>query len=678
MQYNSYYTFSYSTSTSVMTYNQNMYTTFYTTNSNSSSTYHRDKIRSVELDDRSEVYAGEIPNCNIELMRHQRAMLKRCHDIEANSMPASQTQDGKTKIQPVSSMGVIADKVGSGKSYVILSMFLTGKEPVGGKSDMDTTITRYGYLSLNEHHEHMDVPTNLLVVPHVIKGQWVKYIDTFGSDLTTKVIDRVKLMDQWLDAEPVTWPDVVLVSSSMFPKLAQKMCQRKFESVRFRRLVIDEADSCKITSMDKINTQFTWLVTASWMNIMFPMNARWGRSHSHPGITSNSFLRRELMYLFSRVPVDITRHMFAKNNDSYVEACLALPAPYRLTYMCKTPKEISILHGNAAPDIIDALHAGDIQKALSMFNQDSVGTEDNIVGLILEKYTKERNNLEVQIDAHEKMEFASEQAKEDKLVKLHKKKQEIVEKIANITSRITDNVACNICFMDDIPQKSITKCCNNIFCMECIANWMSKSASTSSNVCKCPMCREPMNQESLYVMSDDAEAACPAAASGPTMSKNEQVMDIIQGALNKTEWRVSDREDADGASGGAYAPPTDAQLDALEVDQPRKIIVFSNYGGSLDNIEHLLKTSRVKHHMIKGSGSHIEKMLHDFETSQENTVLLMNSDYCGSGLNLQMTTDVILTHKFQCDLENQVIGRAQRPGRTSQLRIHYVIHKNEK
>ena len=56
---------------------------------------------------------------------------------------------------------------------------------------------------------------------------------------------------------------------------------------------------------------------------------------------------------------------------------------------------------------------------------------------------------------------------------------------------------------------------------------------------------------------------------------------------------------------------------------------------------------------------------------------MLNTNHYGTGLNLENTTDLIFYHKMSCDMEKQVIGRAQRVGRTSDLNIHYLFQDNE-
>ena len=41
--------------------------------------------------------------------------------------------------------------------------------------------------------------------------------------------------------------------------------------------------------------------------------------------------------------------------------------------------------------------------------------------------------------------------------------------------------------------------------------------------------------------------------------------------------------------------------------------------------------------------------------------LLLNSRFCGNGINLENTTDVFIYHKMNDNMTNQIIGRAQRP-----------------
>ena len=57
---------------------------------------------------------------------------------------------------------------------------------------------------------------------------------------------------------------------------------------------------------------------------------------------------------------------------------------------------------------------------------------------------------------------------------------------------------------------------------------------------------------------------------------------------------------------------------------------------------------------------------------------MLNAINYGSGLNLQMATDIIIYHELELELETQVIGRAQRLGRKDPLNVYYLLNDNEK
>ena len=62
---------------------------------------------------------------------------------------------------------------------------------------------------------------------------------------------------------------------------------------------------------------------------------------------------------------------------------------------------------------------------------------------------------------------------------------------------------------------------------------------------------------------------------------------------------------------------------------------------------------------------------------REAPVLLLNASHYGAGLNLEAASHVVLMHRMDADLETQVVGRAQRLGRTAPLRVVRLVHPGE-
>ena len=103
---------------------------------------------------------------------------------------------------------------------------------------------------------------------------------------------------------------------------------------------------------------------------------------------------------------------------------------------------------------------------------------------------------------------------------------------------------------------------------------------------------------------------------------------------------------------------------------PRRILVFS------DNDEVMGRVSRevmhlegVPHAFLKSNAAVINARTREFRETAGLYALLTNVKYYGSGLDLSAATDIILMHKVQGGMAEQVVGRAQRPPRTEALRI---------
>ena len=100
------------------------------------------------------------------------------------------------------------------------------------------------------------------------------------------------------------------------------------------------------------------------------------------------------------------------------------------------------------------------------------------------------------------------------------------------------------------------------------------------------------------------------------------------------------------------------------------------YDNSFNEISNELKNKDIVFSKLFGSSGRISNIIQKY-TNNEIKVLLLNAKHFGSGLNLQMTSDIIIYHRMTNDLEKQVIGRGQRMGRTSPLNIHYLCYDNE-
>ena len=77
----------------------------------------------------------------------------------------------------------------------------------------------------------------------------------------------------------------------------------------------------------------------------------------------------------------------------------------------------------------------------------------------------------------------------------------------------------------------------------------------------------------------------------------------------------------------------------------------------------------------------INKIVKNYKLSNSEPesikILLLNAEYCASGINLENTSDIVIYHSMTPAKTKQIIGRGQRPGRTSQLNVWKLCYENE-
>jgi SNF2 family DNA or RNA helicase len=114
-----------------------------------------------------------------------------------------------------------------------------------------------------------------------------------------------------------------------------------------------------------------------------------------------------------------------------------------------------------------------------------------------------------------------------------------------------------------------------------------------------------------------------------------------------------------------------------DITPEQKIIIFSDYPSVFKDIEAYFEVKNIKFVTLdKGTITEIDKSVERYKNGDAQ-ILIADSTMYGCGMNFENTTDIILIHKINSEMEKQVIGRAQRPGRKSVLQIHRLLHLNE-
>jgi hypothetical protein len=109
-----------------------------------------------------------------------------------------------------------------------------------------------------------------------------------------------------------------------------------------------------------------------------------------------------------------------------------------------------------------------------------------------------------------------------------------------------------------------------------------------------------------------------------------------------------------------------------------KWLFFSDDFAIFDKIENMLTDIGIKFVMLnQGTDKKNEQAILDYKRDPNIRVAILNSMKDGCGLNLENTTNILFLHRTNPTLVEQVIGRVQRPGQKSRLKILCLYHENE-
>ena len=592
--------------------------------------------------------AVQPPNTLIALRPHQLTLLQRCIDYENRPIKLQEFPmfDGNSSSTDEfrTSIGVIGDTTGSGKSMCCLALIMSNNI-----IEKDNTMVKSCGMN-NILYFFKDkktvVKTNVLVIPHNLSNQWETYIKTFSNTLKYKIINKQKVIDTLVeDNTDLTEIDLIVVTSTFFNKVCRMITDKH---VKLQRIFFDEVDSLNIPGCYPIHANFYWFVTASYGNLLYPRgfnryDASVGRHvWCATGIRNSGLVKNIFLDMFNHIPRDFMKVIIAKNSKAYVESSITLPEMITHVIKSKTPHSINILNGIVDKNIIECLNAGDVDRAITHINTNNKGTEENIITMMIDKYKKLLTNYNLRLSMTNDYVYENEEEKLAEIASITKKISDIDSKIKMITERIHDNEVCSICY-DDIENKTITKCCQNPFCFKCIHIWLSKKAV-------CPLCKQKMLSTDVFVISETK--TCEHMT-------EEEILDENEFNEKFDKWKNFE-----------------ILIKKNKEKGNSKTLVFSNYDNTFTNVIPILNANGIRWDFVKGNGAQVNSIINKYKGDQLD-LLLVNTRHYGTGMNLENTSDVILFHKFDVSSEQQVIGRAQRYGRLGSLNVHYLLYENE-
>lgn len=604
------------------------------------------------------------------LRPHQLSLLAAARTLEAK---ASVT--GKSLDDPIllTRYGVLADRVGAGKSLVALSLVRDPPVTQSLFTLRESGIARIlGVRTMPEVQEFLpewrDIPNDevvrrilptraskwhtraaLMVVPHNVMSQWESYVSD-QTTLNVVIIKKTRDCNYEQDGflQRILTADLVIVSCTMLRKLIGAISYHGsvnvFQAIVWSRLFIDEADTvtCSLRPGD-VSYRFLWLITGSWLNMLFPggvyastvellpddQRARVGNGRI-AGIQSG-------VNIVAQAVSDVRDARFAslilRNRDDWIDASLKRPQVVHDTIMCQTPPNLDVLRGFISPAAMEALHAGDTAGALHALGLKAT-TKESVVEKVTASLRGELVQAEQLLGFKRTMTYATPAYKVEAIQKAEAKVARLQGQLTALMDRVSalETQSCPICY--DVPQTAtLTPCCRQAFCLACLCECIG-------NKPQCPMCRASIQSAKELVVLGEGTDSTPKEES-PLPTKGAALLKLLS-----------------------------------ESTEDQRYLVFSSHEASFKGLRELLSARGIRCEVLQGTSARVDRLRKQF---REGTVrvLCMNARHVGAGINLEAATHVILYHKMNVEMERQVIGRAVRFERAAELRVVHLVHDHE-
>jgi len=350
-----------------------------------------------------------------------------------------------------------------------------------------------------------------------------------------------------------------------------------------------------------------------------------------------------------------------RNDPDFVTFCTKINEPIVNIINCLTPKFITVANrsgGAVSEDIVRMINSGDHKAAAAKYGISIKSGENIVLGIrndMMRKIKKEDKDIKVELDGISALKVQigelNKEIDKDEIKALRmqvtnaknriKTKQERIDRLTERLNVLTKNIkevneeTCGIC-IEKMNAPTMVRCCKVLFCYSCIHQWLIQYRKKS-----CPYCRNPLNITQVDTIVTEAEPE-PEECKGPlVLSKEDSIQKLFKDVFKP----------------GA------------------KVLIFTEQDGTIDNIERVFKRMGIKYIAYRKTMTGFTNIVN--YTHGDVQAVLLNSVSHGAGLNLQMTSDVILYHRMAAELEVQAIGRAQRPGRKENLRIWRLAYEGE-
>lgn len=347
----------------------------------------------------------------------------------------------------------------------------------------------------------------LIVVPFTLYRQWQTAITTHTS-LKACFLNQQRDVDKDDLPASISAAHITLISNTLLASFLVNL--RHVCTPAWRRVFYDDADTTKLPSIIPPQAHFTWLITSRFENFLFSNQTysshvlrqlpdtfietlhselqAYIRSYTqnHPSVTTFHVQSQGYFQNILQNHHPLRARLVIRSSSAAAAQSSALPPLQETTILCETPTPFAIVSAGLPQPVEAALHAGDIQAALTLLNVPS-HTPLTLVQAVLEFHQQKAPHHVAALQAR------LEQVSKD---------------------------SCSVCF-ESPSNPCITPCCSRVFCGGCILQWLKRST-------QCPLCRNPFQASQLIAIGAPRATTAPALPAPRPLKKREALLQILQ------------------------------------------------------------------------------------------------------------------------------------------------------
>lgn len=529
--------------------------------------------------------------------------------------------------------------------------------------------------------EETSVEYGITRIPEVVQNvrlasrQLQSLMDRYrqGVDRMNDVADRLNDLTDYLASQQNIVQQVLQYDMNTSGQLVERIMIPK-SGLLWNRVVFDEADTIPISSSRAVMAHMVWMISASYNSFLYPFTSP---PPHRTGFIRNLIESQKGCYFYMQ-------HCIFTSTKESIQESFPIIQYVSKVIDCLTPNHVRIAQRSNMRDVIDALNAGDTELALQICNCNTEQSESGLIESLQQSMRYQMSLIELKqrrveehlqtaecemerirssiaelgsVDAMMSPDVLDEHATLLETLRVYSHNatnytqtiqryqiqlDSFKHRLESMTERMQEVMShnCPIC-MDEIPEgkRAIVSCCNQTFCVDCILQQLATYRDRTTP-CPCPMCRTELTPQSFTVLRSSTEEPHTTET---LPSKEEALLQLLSGQ-----------------------------------NDGKRFLLFSGHDTTFRLIEPILTRETISFELLNGSDGSIQKKIRKW-TEGKTRVLCLNSTVLGAGMNLPQATDVILYHKQIPDVEQQVIGRAQRPGRSSiePLRVWKLSYENE-